>query len=180
MKPSTTSALSLVALLLTGCATKPAPTSADIGNSHASPGAEYAGPAPSPETIDDADALSSLQRAFTQTAGDTVFFDFDSYALNQDSRRQLDHQVAWLSAHPDVKITIAGNCDERGTRTYNMALGARRSNAVRDYFVARGLHPARLKTVSYGKERPLETAANEAAWARNRNARSVLIGLAWR
>jgi peptidoglycan-associated lipoprotein len=112
---------------------------------------------------------------FQATAGDTVFYDFDSFALTSDARATLTRQAEWLQRYPGVTIRVEGNCDERGTREYNLALGERRANAARDFLVSRGVDASRITIVSYGKERPRDPASNEAAWAVNRNAQTVIL-----
>jgi peptidoglycan-associated lipoprotein len=107
-------------------------------------------------------------------AGELVYFDLDSFTLRADAKPVLDAQAAWLRRWNTVRVRIEGNCDERGTREYNFALGARRASAVRDYLVGRGVAAARIETISYGKERPLDPGSNEEAWARNRNARTAI------
>ena len=106
--------------------------------------------------------------------GDTVNFDFDSAELTVSARSTLNRQAAFLSLNPDLMIVIEGHADERGTREYNLALGDRRATAVRDYLVAKGINSARVRTVSYGKERPAVAGSDEAAWAMNRRAATVL------
>jgi len=106
--------------------------------------------------------------------GDTVNFDFDSAELTVSARSTLNRQAAFLSLNPDLMIVIEGHADERGTREYNLALGERRATAVRDYLVAKGINSARVRTVSYGKERPAVSGSDEAAWAKNRRAATVL------
>ena len=106
--------------------------------------------------------------------GDTVNFDFDSAELTVSARSTLNRQAAFLSLNPDLMIVIEGHADERGTREYNLALGERRATAVRDYLVAKGINSARVRTVSYGKERPAVTGSDEATWAKNRRAATVL------
>jgi peptidoglycan-associated lipoprotein len=106
--------------------------------------------------------------------GDTVNFDFDSAELTVSARSTLNRQSAFLSVNPDLMIVIEGHADERGTREYNLALGERRATAVRDYLVAKGINAARVRTVSYGKERPAVSGSDEAAWAKNRRANTVL------
>ena len=106
--------------------------------------------------------------------GDTVNFGFDSAALTVSARSTLNRQAAFLSLNPDLMIVIEGHADERGTREYNLALGDRRATAVRDYLVAKGINSARVRTVSYGKERPAVSGSDEAAWAKNRRAATVL------
>ena len=106
--------------------------------------------------------------------GDTVNFGFDSAELTVSARSTLNRQAAFLSLNPDLMIVIEGHADERGTREYNLALGDRRATAVRDYLVAKGINSARVRTVSYGKERPVVAGSDEAAWAKNRRAATVL------
>ena len=106
--------------------------------------------------------------------GDTVNFDFDSAELTVSARSTLNRQAAFLSLNPDLMIVIEGHADERGTREYNLALGDRRATSVRDYLVAKGINSARVRTVSYGKERPAVAGSDEAAWAKNRRAATVL------
>ncbi len=116
------------------------------------------------------------QEDLVVNVGDRVFFAFDRFDLNEASRATLEKQAAWLAKYPTVTITIEGHCDERGTREYNLGLGERRANATKDYLVALGVSPNRVKTVSYGEERPVAVGSNEAAWAQNRRAVSVVGG----
>ena len=102
--------------------------------------------------------------------GDRVFFDFDRSALKEDSRAQLDRQADWLKQYMQNNVQVAGNCDERGTEEYNIALGNRRARAARDYLVAKGIAASRITTISYGKDRPSALGSTEDAWAQNRNA----------
>jgi peptidoglycan-associated lipoprotein len=101
--------------------------------------------------------------------GDRVFFEFNSSTLRGDASATLDKQAAWLAKYPQVNVQVAGNCDDRGTEEYNLALGQRRANASRDYLAARGVTSARIATISYGKDRPTAPGDNEQAWAQNRN-----------
>ena len=102
--------------------------------------------------------------------GDRVFFAFDSSELNADSRVLLEALAAWMQTFPSAVMTVQGHADERGTREYNLALGERRANSAASYLVALGVDPNRLRTISYGKERPAVLGSNEAAWAQNRRA----------
>lgn len=113
-------------------------------------------------------------RDFTINVGDRVYFDFDSYSIRSDAMPRLDAQAAWLTRYPQVQVRIEGNADERGTREYNFALGARRAEAVRSYLISRGVPASRIDTISYGKERPIAEGSNEEAWARNRNAHTAI------
>jgi len=105
---------------------------------------------------------------FRQNVGDRVYFDFDQSVVRDDGRQTLAKQADWLKKYTNYPITIEGKCDERGTREYNIALGERRANAVKQYLVAQGLPAQRINTISYGKERPEVVGSDEGAWARNR------------
>ncbi|MBB2200049.1 peptidoglycan-associated lipoprotein Pal [Gluconacetobacter tumulisoli] len=102
--------------------------------------------------------------------GDRVFFDLNKNNLSTEAQATLDRQAAWLAKYPQVTIQVAGNCDDRGTEEYNIALGERRANAARDYLVAKGVAASRITTISYGKDRPTATGDDEQSWAQNRNA----------
>lgn len=112
---------------------------------------------------------------FRVSVGDRVFFGYDRFDLSPEARSILERQAAWLRQYPNVRLLVAGNCDERGTREYNLALGARRAAAVRDYLVGLGVAANRMETVSYGKERPLDPRAQEEAWSVNRNGHSQIV-----
>jgi peptidoglycan-associated lipoprotein len=112
---------------------------------------------------------------FSTSAGDRVYFSYDSYTLNGTSRNVLSKQATWLSSYPRVRVLVAGNCDERGTREYNLALGARRAAAVKDYLVSLGVDPSRVTTISYGKERPIDPRSMGEAWSINRNAHTAIV-----
>jgi len=112
---------------------------------------------------------------FRVSVGDRVFFGYDRFDLTPEARQVLERQAAWLRQYPNVRLLVAGNCDERGTREYNLALGARRAAAARDYLVSLGVDGGRIETVSYGKERPLDPRSNEEAWSVNRNAHSQIV-----
>jgi peptidoglycan-associated lipoprotein len=105
---------------------------------------------------------------------DRIFFATDEYGIDDEDRRTLDAQAAWLMAHPAISVTIEGHCDERGTREYNLALGDRRANAAKNYLLARGVSAARLTTISWGKEKPVALGSDEQAWAQNRRAVTVV------
>ncbi|MAV81916.1 MAG: peptidoglycan-associated lipoprotein [Pelagibacteraceae bacterium] len=102
--------------------------------------------------------------------GDRVFFEFDSFELTVDAQSTLDAQAAWLKQYSDVAITIEGHADERGTREYNIALGAKRANIVSNYLMDAGIDAGRMNTLSYGKERPDVVGSTESAWSQNRRA----------
>jgi peptidoglycan-associated lipoprotein len=113
---------------------------------------------------------------FNQTAGDRVFFDTDQTDLSTTAQATLDKQAAWLNQYNHYSFTIEGHADERGTREYNFALGARRAQAVHDYLVAKGVAGSRMKTISYGKERPVAVCDDISCWSQNRRAVTVLSG----
>ena len=102
--------------------------------------------------------------------GDRVYFELAQNTLSSEAQATLDRQAAWLARYPQVTVQIAGNCDDRGTDEYNIALGNRRANAARDYLVAKGVSADRISTISYGKDRPTATGDDEQSWAQNRNA----------
>lgn len=114
------------------------------------------------------------QADFVANVGDRVFFAFDKSDLSSEAKAQLNKWVAFLKAYPQDNLTVEGHADERGTREYNLALGERRANAVKDFLVANGLQASRLKVISYGKERPAVIGSNETAWAQNRRGVGVV------
>ena len=117
--------------------------------------------------------IASAKSAFAKV-GTTVLFDFDSAELSSYAQRVLDRQALFLKARPETRVIIGGHADERGTREYNLALGERRASSARDYLVAKGVNAARIKIISYGKERPASVGSTEAAWRLNRRAQTVL------
>ena len=151
--------LLMTALAVTGCATKkPLPNNASdlgLGANGAAPGSA---------------------QDFTVNVGDRIFFDTDSTAIRADAQQTLARQAQWLNQYPNYAITIEGHADERGTREYNIALGARRAAATRDYLASRGVNAARVKTISYGKERPVATCDDISCWSQNRRAVTALAG----
>ncbi len=116
------------------------------------------------------------QQDLIVNVGDRVFFAFNRFDLSEDARGVLERQAVWLSANPGVSVVVEGHTDDRGTREYNLALGERRANSTRDYLVALGVSPDRIRTVSYGEERPVSSASVEDAWAQNRRAVTVVQG----
>lgn len=111
---------------------------------------------------------------FVAKAKDRVFFALDRSDLDESAVKTLMGQIAWLKQYPNTKVTIEGHTDERGTREYNLALGERRANAVKQFMQAQGISASRLSTVSYGKERPAVVGSNEYAWSQNRRAVTVV------
>ena len=159
-----------LALFVAGCATK----SKDSETS----GTGSATSSSSVSSSSDSDTGDSLIEPGTQedlivNVGDRVFFGYDSSELDSDALELLQDQVAWLKQNSGVSVTIEGHCDERGTREYNLALGEKRAQAVKNYLIGLGINPDRVSTISYGKERPAVVGSNDGAWAQNR--RSVTL-----
>jgi peptidoglycan-associated lipoprotein len=119
-------------------------------------------------------ATPGSQQDFVVNVGDRVFFEVDSSELTMQARATLDKQAQWLQNYGNYSFTVEGHADERGTREYNIALGARRAQSVRDYLASRGISPARMRTVSYGKERPVAICNDISCWSQNRRSVTVL------
>ena len=113
---------------------------------------------------------------FAVNVGDRIFFDTDSSVVRPDAQATLTKQAAWLAQYPNYAITVEGHADERGTREYNIALGARRAAATRDFLAGQGIAKAKMKTISYGKERPVAVCDDISCWSQNRRAVTVLGG----
>ncbi len=135
--------------------------------------APAAAPAPAPVT---SRILPGSAEDFRVNVGDTVHFGYDQYNVEDNDKALLGRQAQWLAKYPAVRVSVEGHADERGTREYNLALGARRANAVKEYLVSQGVSAARVETVSYGKERPICTESNEACWTQNRRGVTVVTG----
>ena len=157
------------ALLLGACTTKQQAAAAPPPPVQQAPAP--ARPAPVVSSI-----LPGSEQDFKVNVGDTVHFAYNEYGIQDSDKATLAKQATWLNRYPSVKLTVEGHCDERGTREYNLALGARRANAVKEYLVAQGVAAGRLETVSYGKERPVCTQSDENCWAQNRRGVSVISG----
>ena len=159
------------ALLLSACANtndkglETAPTEPVVSEPQEPVVAKPTEPVVTEPVMEDHATQSSLDAA---SDGALVYFGYDRYDLTSGARSLLQSQAAWLAAHSDAKITVEGHCDERGTREYNLALGDRRANSVKNYLVALGVDPSRIHTVSYGKERPAVTGSGESSWSKNR------------
>lgn len=147
-------------LALAACATKPKPAA------EAPPEAPPA-TAPMQSQVETTVVPGSVQD-FRVNVGDTVHFGYDKSDIQDQDRDILQRQAAWLQKYPQVRVTVEGHCDPRGTREYNLGLGARRANAVKEYLVSLGVPSARVDTISYGKERPVCTESDEACWAQDR------------
>ncbi|MDW6021895.1 peptidoglycan-associated lipoprotein Pal [Mesorhizobium sp. BAC0120] len=149
----------VVSLAVAGCASKKSMNSAsDLGLGGAG--------AATPGSAQD----------FTVNVGDRIFFDTDSSSIRADAQQTLSKQAVWLNQYRNYGITIEGHADERGTREYNLALGARRAAATRDFLISKGVAANRMKTISYGKERPVAVCDDISCWSQNRRAVTVLNG----
>jgi peptidoglycan-associated lipoprotein len=142
--------------MLAACAHNAPVTSGGTGGAGAPP---YSATGPAPGSEED----------LVRNVGDRVFFELNSSTLTDASQATLDKQAAWLSKYPNVTVQLAGNCDDRGTEEFNLALGNRRAKAAKDFLVAKGVSASRITTISYGKDRPTALGDNEEAWAQNRN-----------
>lgn len=120
-------------------------------------------------------ARPGTQEDMVVNVGDRVFFGFDRSDLSEEAQATLDRQASWLKKYPSSKVAVEGHCDERGTREYNLALGERRATAAKNYLVAAGIASSRVETISYGKERPAVVGDNDAAWAQNRRAVTIIV-----
>ena len=157
-------AIALVAMLaITGCASRN-----NLPNNSAELGLGGAGGAGA--------ATPGSTQDFTVNVGDRIFFDTDSSSIRADAAQTLDRQAQWLNQYANYSITVEGHADERGTREYNLALGARRAAATRDYLASRGVPANRIQTLSYGKERPVAVCDDISCWSQNRRAVTVLGG----
>jgi peptidoglycan-associated lipoprotein len=149
-------------MVLAGCTTKPPATTAPP--IEPPPAADNTAPV----TSESSSIIPGSAEDLRVNVGDTVHFDYDHYELRDEDRNILQRQASWLQKYPQVRVTVEGHCDERGTREYNLALGARRANAVKEYLVGLGVSGGRVGTISYGKERPICTQSSEDCYAQNR------------
>ena len=141
------------------------------------PPQNVATPTPTPGPVTPQGAIPGTQAHFAQTmqGRDTIYFDTDKFDIDSEDQAALRQQAQYLQQYPNVRATVEGHCDERGTREYNIALGERRANAAKNYLVSLGVGADRVTTVSYGKERPVALGSNEQAWARNRRAVTIVL-----
>ena len=178
-------ALAAVAFFVAACETA-SQTSTDSAGESSSSTASSSASTSSSSGSSGSSSTSSSGTASSSTAavdsaadklaavGNTVYFGYDSAVLDGNSQATLFRQAAFLKGNPSLTVTIEGHCDERGTREYNLALGERRAAAARDYLLAQGVDPARIRVISYGKERPVAAGSNETSWSKNRRAATVL------
>ncbi|GAA0576157.1 peptidoglycan-associated lipoprotein Pal [Rhizomicrobium electricum] len=150
-----------LSLFVAGCATKAPPPPPP-------PPAVQPAPPPAPSIV------PGSAQDLKVNVGDTVHFEYDKYAVLEQDKATLQRQAAWLAKWPNIKVTVEGHADERGTREYNIALGAKRANAVKEYLVSLGVSAARVDTVSYGKERPVCTDSTEDCWSQNRRGVTII------
>lgn len=161
----------IIALIgLTACTTKP-PASANVAQ--APTVARPRTPSPVISSI-----IPGSAQDFKVNVGDTVHFALNKYNIESGDQQTLGKQATWLERYPGVRVIIEGHCDERGTREYNLALGARRANSVKEYLVSQGVASGRIETISYGKERPVCTQSDESCWSHNRRAVTTISGAA--
>jgi peptidoglycan-associated lipoprotein len=162
----------LVALMATGCAKKAAKQAEEVTPPQK---AASAGTGQEMKPAEAAPSEAAAQGAGVSSGFDKkVYFDFDKFDLKPEATETLNELVSFLKGNTGLKVKIAGNCDERGTTEYNLALGERRAKAALDYIVSQGINSARVSTISYGKEKPADPNHNEEAWAKNRRDEFVL------
>jgi peptidoglycan-associated lipoprotein len=166
MSPKTLILLAGASLTIAGCASTPKELPQPPINSGQGAGGSSANQGPTPGSQEDFVA---------SVTSDRVFFDTDRFDIDSQDAATLSSQAEWLKHYPIARVTIEGHCDERGTRDYNIALGERRANAAKNYLASLGIAPARISTISYGKERPDAMGSDEASWARNRRAVTVTV-----
>jgi len=167
------------ALALAACSTPKPPPPAPVASTPPPPSRPYTPPpvthTPPPAPIASGPLPGTVQD-FVVNVGDRVYFDYDQYSVRADAVAILTAEANWLQRYPQARVRIEGNCDERGTEEYNLALGARRAASVKTFLVEHGIATARIETISYGKERPLDPGTDEAAWAKNRNSHTAITG----
>ena len=159
-------------LLITGCAKKEPMQKAE--ETKPPQVVTELAPAPEPPKMETPVSMPNLADEMKAFEDKDIHFDFDRFDLKPEDIDILNDKASFLKAHPDLKIRIEGNCDERGTTEYNLALGDRRAKAAQDYLVEQAIAKERISTISYGKERPLDPGHNEEAWAKNRRDHFVI------
>ena len=165
-------ASALLVFFLAACSTTPKDTADSSGSGSTSTSSDVSSNTEN-ETTESASIEPGSQEDLIVNVGDRVFFNYDSAELDTDAQELLQDQVAWLKQYSNVSVIIEGHCDERGTREYNLALGEKRAQSVKNYLISLGISADRVSTISYGKERPAVVGSNDGAWAQNR--RSVTI-----
>ena len=168
----------LLVFFLAACSTTPKDTADSSGSGSSSSSSSSDVSSSEEGTItetspESASITPGSQEDLIVNVGDRVFFNYDSSDLDSDAQELLQDQVAWLKQYSDVSVIVEGHCDERGTREYNLALGEKRAQSVKNYLISLGISSDRISTISYGKERPAVVGSNDGAWSQNR--RSVTI-----
>ena len=167
----------LLVFFLAACSTTPKDTADSSGSGSASSSSDVSSSEEgtiiesSPES---ASITPGSQEDLIVNVGDRVFFNYDSSDLDSDAQELLQDQVAWLKQYSDTSVIVEGHCDERGTREYNLALGEKRAQSVKNYLISLGISSDRISTISYGKERPAVVGSNDGAWAQNRRSVTVV------
>tara|TARA_B100000579_G_scaffold274557_1_gene226850 strand:+ start:148 stop:678 length:531 start_codon:yes stop_codon:yes gene_type:complete len=166
----------LLVFFLAACSTTPKDTADSSGSGSSSSSSDVSSEEgtiteTSPES---ASIVPGSQEDLIVNVGDRVFFNYDSSDLDSDAQELLQDQVAWLKQYSDVSVIVEGHCDERGTREYNLALGEKRAQSVKNYLISLGISSDRISTISYGKERPAVVGSNDGAWAQNRRSVTVV------
>ncbi len=164
--------LCAAAVFISACATEPEESSATAGTGVA--GSSSTPAAPTLNVTEAPSVTPGSSQDWVANVGDRIFFDFDRSDIRPDSIDTLAKQAAWLKAFPNVTLVLEGHADERGTREYNLALGDRRANSMKEFLVSLGVSPNRLDTISYGKERPAVLGSNDEAWAQNRRSVGIV------
>ena len=163
----------LLVFFLAACSTTPKDTADSSGSGSSSSSSDVSSSESEESEASSESIQPGSQEDLIVNVGDRVFFNYDSSDLDSDAQELLQDQVVWLKQYSDVSVIIEGHCDERGTREYNLALGEKRAQSVKNYLLSLGISSDRLSTISYGKERPSVVGSNDGAWAQNR--RSVTI-----
>ena len=167
----------LLVFFLAACSTTPKDTADSSGSGSSSSSSDVSSSEEgiitetSPES---ASITPGSQEDLIVNVGDRVFFNYDSSNLDSDAQELLQDQVAWLKQYSNVSVIVEGHCDERGTREYNLALGEKRAQSVKNYLISLGISSDRISTISYGKERPAVVGSNDGAWAQNRRSVTVV------
>jgi peptidoglycan-associated lipoprotein len=172
--PIRLAAVAAAAAALAACSTPKPPPPAPVTQAPPAPPPPERPRAPPVAQAPTGPAPGSIQD-FVVNVGDRVYFDYDKYDIRTDAQPVLAAQAAWLVKYPSVKVRIEGNADERGTREYNLALGSRRSNSLKDFLVSHGVTTERIETISYGKEMPIDPGSTEEAFAKNRNGHTAIV-----
>ena len=176
----------LLSILLLGfvfaCSTTPKDTADSSGsgssgdfNTASTTSEDEASTATDTTTSDFSGVIGGTYEDLIVNVGDRVYFAYDSFELDEDAKELLQHQAAWLKQYNKTSIIIEGHCDERGTREYNLALGEKRANAVKDYLMTYGISGSRISVISYGKERPVNSGSTPLAWSQNRRSVTVKV-----